>query len=161
MDRLSFNAMVQEITRHVRVGHEVHIAWLGDMRTAFDTNRTLTDALAQTLTESLYDQPPRPVLSYDDVESIKVIKHDEIQFSCTCPLCLEDMIETESLVELTTCHHAYHHDCIVQSLQAGYDACAVCSTKLLFRHKDRPRKRQRRNYASRPSGDRASAPTSE
>ncbi|XP_065638288.1 RING-H2 finger protein ATL74 [Quercus suber] len=43
-----------------------------------------------------------------------------------CPVCLEELVEGESLVELPTCLHAFHPACIETWLTRNHASCPVC-----------------------------------
>ncbi|KAK7829834.1 e3 ubiquitin-protein ligase atl15 [Quercus suber] len=63
-------------------------------------------------------QPPMPELPQRDFHAGEA--------ATDCPVCLEEFVESESLVELPTCLHAFHPACIEAWLTRNHASCPVC-----------------------------------
>lgn len=138
METLSFNAMLDEIVQHLLVGNHADVSF------TFHTHEYHTPDFQEAVHLSLYDRVPKRPLDMDQIDAIKPVSFEHIRFSKVCPICLDDFAPSDDMLEIDHCHHVYHVACLRQSVQNGFDTCAVCAVKLIPEPEERCRRKRPR-----------------
>lgn len=56
------------------------------------------------------------------------MKHPYNKVSCKgeCPICYEEFLPTERIIQLIGCNHLYHYECLEELIEHNNTTCPLC-----------------------------------